>query len=199
MRSVGRALCALLVTIVGCAGGQSDLPEGAFHASGEFLIGPEDVLEVVVWKNEDLSRSAVIVRPDGMISMPLVGDVRAIGLTAEQLSAEIAEGFRHYMESPTVSVSVTEINSYAVYVLGEVNAPGKYQLKSYATVLQAIALAGGFTQFASKNSIQVIRNSMNGHKQAREFHIPVRYDDLLSGRGMVGNVVLQSGDVVVVP
>ncbi len=111
VRIVRWALCALLVTIVGCAGGQSDLPDGAFRASGEFLIGPEDVLEVVVWRNQDLSREGVIVRPDGMISMPLVGDVRASGLTAEQLSADIAEGFRHYMESPTVSVSVTQINS----------------------------------------------------------------------------------------
>ena len=189
----------VLAQLLGCA----EIPDEVIlqetkYTSMEFLIGPEDVLEVVVWKNEDLSRQ-VVVRPDGMISLPLIGDVQANGLHANKLADRIKERFKEYMESPTVSVSVTQVNSYSIYVLGEVTNPGKYQLKSYATVLQAIAVAGGFTQFASKNNLRVIRNGVNGHGEQGEIRIPVRYDDLVSGEGGARNFVLLSGDVVVVP
>ncbi len=187
-----------LVGLLGCAGMSEEVLREATQSSNEFLLGPEDVLEIVVWRNQDLSRE-VIVRPDGMISMPLIGDVRASGLVTDRLAREIAERLKAYMESPTVSVSVKQVNSYSFYILGEVANPGKFQLKSYATVLQAIALAGGFTQFASRNKIQVICNSANGGPLRREMHIPVRYDDLLSGNGWPGNFILKSGDIIVVP
>lgn len=168
------------------------------HHSNEFLLGPEDILEVVVWRNQDLSRQ-VVIRPDGMISMPLIGDVQANGLTANQLAARIAERLKEFKENPSVSVSVKEVNSYNIYVLGEVTKPGKYQLKSHTSVLQAIAMAGGFTLFASKNKLQVVRNSSNGDGQPHEVRIRLRYDDLLAGTGEPGNFILKSGDTVVVP
>ncbi len=193
---------ALVTGLSGCATVSEDelkdVLKEAKYSYGEFLIGPEDVLEVRVWRNQDLTKE-VVVRPDGMISMPLIGDVRASGRTANMLAQEIQERLKQFKESPMVSVHVRQVNSYSVYVIGEVAGPGKYQLKSYATVLQVIALAGGFTQYASRNKIQVVRNGVNGDGERREIHIPVRYDDLLDGTGEPGNFILKSGDIVVVP
>jgi len=194
---------AALLTVVlaclaaGCAGRSGNVSKELAQPV-EFLLGPEDVLEVNVWRNQDLSR-LVVVRPDGMISMPLIGDVQASDLTANQLAARIADRLREFKENPSVSVSVKEVNSYNIYVLGEVSKPGKYQVKSHTSILQAIALAGGFTLFASKNKLQVVRNSANGDGKPHEIRIPVRYDDLLSGGGGPGNFILKSGDIVVVP
>lgn len=164
----------------------------------DFLLGPEDVVEVTVWRNQDLSRT-VVVRPDGMISLPLIGDVQASGLAAAQVSEKISKRLSEFKENPSVSVSVKEINSYYVYVVGEVTRPGKYPLKSYATVLQGISLAGGFTQYASKNSMAVMRSVKEGTGNERQLRIPVRYDDLVMGKGEVGNFRLLSGDTIVVP
>ncbi|WP_447968841.1 polysaccharide biosynthesis/export family protein [Nitrospira sp. M1] len=163
-----------------------------------FLLGPEDVLDVVVWKNEDLSKE-VVIRPDGKVSLPLIGDVPAAGLTADQLAEEIEERYKAFKENPAVSVNVIEVNSYYVFVVGEVNTPGKLQMKSYTTILQAVSLAGGFTQFASQNDIRIIRNVLNGDGKVKELRIPVRYDDLISDDGAAYNVTLQSGDTIVVP
>lgn len=163
----------------------------------EFFIGPEDILIVTVWKNQDLSRE-VIVRPDGLISMPLIGDVAAAGLTSDVLARLIAERLTEFMASPTVSVQVKEVNSYFIYVMGEVQKPGKYPLKSYSTVMQGITLAGGFTPFASKNKMQVIRATKNG-KEVSQTYIPVRYSEIVAGKPMAGNFYLKSGDVIVVP
>ena len=155
------AVTVLLIVAGGCSGTPKAVLEETNRPAKDFLLGPEDVLEVVVWKNQDLSRQ-VVVRPDGMISMPLIGDVLASGFTANELAYEISQRLKTFKEYPTVSVSVKEVNSYIVYLLGEVSKPGKYQLKSYTTVLQAVAMAGGFTPFASKNRIHVLRNSRNG-------------------------------------
>jgi polysaccharide biosynthesis/export protein len=170
-----------------------------YDAPAGFLLGPEDELEITVWKNLELSRITAI-RPDGLISMPLIGDIQAAGLTADALAQRITEHLKQYFATtPAVSVSVKTINSYSVFVLGEVAKPGKYQLKSYTTVLQAISLAGGFTQYASKNKLQIVRVIENTDHIRQEVRIPLRYDDLVTGRGEVGNIVLASGDIVVVP
>ena len=199
-RIVTFALTAVMLLGVGagCVK-QKPLPtvEKEMKAS-DFQIGPEDVLEITVWRNTDLTRT-VVVRPDGMISMPLIGDVRASGLTANQLAEQIAKRLKDYKENPTVAVSIKEVNSYNVYVLGEVAKPGKYQLKTFTTVLQAISMAGGFTPFASKNKLQVVRYGPNGSGSISETRIAVRYDDLLAGRGTPGNFILMSGDTIVVP
>jgi len=189
-------LLGVLLFQVGC---RAPVTVKVYDAPTGFLLGPEDELEITVWKNQELSRST-IVRPDGLISMPLIGDVPAAGFTAEVLAQQISERLKQYFATtPTVSVSVKAINSYAVFVLGEVAKPGKYQLKSYVTVLQAISVAGGFTIYASKNNLQVLRVITNGDHKRQEVHIPLRYSDLVSGSGEPGNIVLHSGDTVVVP
>lgn len=165
---------------------------------GDFLLGPEDVLIVTVWKNQDLSRE-VVIRPDGMISMPLIGDVPAANLTANNLAKRISDRLTEYMASPIVSVQIKEVNSYFIYVLGEVPKPGKYPLKSYANVMQGISLAGGFNPFAKKNKIKVLRVTANGSSEKHQVEIPVQYDDILKGNATVGNFYLKSGDVIVVP
>ena len=190
---------ALLASLVGCSVPSKEILEEADNSQKDFLLGPEDVLDIVVWKNDDLSQKIVVVRPDGKISMPLIGEVMASGRTANQLASQIAGRLKEYKENPAVTVSVKEVNSYYVYVLGEVTKSGKYQLKSHATVLQAVAIASGFTIYAAKNKMQVIRNVQGEDGKMREIRIPVRYDDLISGKGEIGNFVLKTGDVVVVP
>ena len=189
----------LLGLPMGCASvSQEALDEAAKPVSKEFLLGPEDVLEVTVWRNQDLSRT-VVVRPDGKISLPLIGDVQASGLNSSQVAAKIAARLTEFKENPNVSVSLKEVNSYFIYVLGEVLKPGKYPLKSYATVLQGVSMAGGFTPFASKNRMQVIRTQMNEAGKENQIRIPVPYNELVSGKGEIENFILKSGDTIVVP
>ena len=189
-------LIVISLVAVGCS---SIIQERDYDAPSGFMLGPEDVLEIAVWKNADLSRTTAI-RPDGLISMPIIGDVQAAGLTADGLAHRIADRLKQFVAgNPAVSVSVKELNSYSIFVLGEVTKPGKYQAKSYVTLLQAISMGGGFTEYAKKNKLQIVRNRLNGDNKLHETRIPVRYDDLLAGRGEPGNIVLLSGDTVVVP
>lgn len=197
-RGVGLLLLmALSLSTVGCPSAPVEY-SAKFAAPTEFLIGPEDVLIINVWRNQELSKE-VIVRPDGKISMPLIGDVPASGLTSQALSKKIADGLAEFMSNPTVSVTVKEINSYYIYVLGEVGRPGKFTLKSFATVLQGISYAGGFTQFAARNRMHVLRLVTNGHGEPKQVQIPVPYDDILVGKNLEANFVLKAGDVIVVP
>jgi polysaccharide export outer membrane protein len=189
----------LLVSLIlgfGCFKPDVIVPAGP-PAEG-FVLGPEDVLEVVVWKNPELSRQ-VVIRPDGKISLALIGDVVARGLTADQLAETIADKYKAVKENPSVSVNVMEVNSYYVFLVGEVVKPGTLQLKSYTTILQAISLAEGFTQFASRDSIMVVRTMQDKHGLHKEIRVPLRYSDLVSEEGAVYNLTLKSGDTVVVP
>ena len=189
----------LLGMPMGCAPVSKEaLEEVAKPVSKEFLLGPEDVLEVTVWHNQDLSRT-VVVRPDGKVSLPLIGDVQASGLNSSQVAAKIAARLTEFKENPNVSVSLKEVNSYFIFVLGEVLKPGKYPLKSYATVLQGVSMAGGFTMYASKNKMQVIRTHTNEGGQENQIRIPVPYNELVSGKGEIENFILKSGDTIVVP
>jgi polysaccharide export outer membrane protein len=160
----------------------------------DYVIGPEDMLQITVWKNESLSR-ALPVRPDGKISLPLLHDVQAAGLTPMQLQEKLAIALGEFMPNPEVSVTVTDVRSYRVSVLGEVQRPGVLQLKSDTTVLEAIALAGGFRDFASPGKIMILRK--NGDGQAQK--IPFNYNRVVKDNRGEGNVTLKSGDVVVVP
>jgi polysaccharide export outer membrane protein len=200
-RAIGWLLLStLLITVQGCASGpSSEAVDEANRGGKDFVLGPEDVLEISVWRNQDLSRKDVVVRPDGKISMPLIGELVASGLDANQLANLITERLKEFKERPSVSVSVKEVNSYSIYVLGEVAKPGKYQLKSHATVLQAVAVAGGFSIYAAKNKMQVLRRLVKEDGKLREIRIPARYDDLVSGEGEIGNFILKTGDVVLVP
>jgi polysaccharide export outer membrane protein len=146
-----------------------------------------------VWKNPDLSRT-VTVRPDGKISLPLIGDVQAAGQTATQLTEAVTDKLKTYYKEPAqVTVIVSQVNSYVIYVLGEVRTQGKQVVRSGTSFLQAISLAGGFTPFASTSKITLRRRSSTG----KETIIPIRYKDVLADQQ--ANLVLKSGDTIIVP
>jgi polysaccharide export outer membrane protein len=159
----------------------------------EYRIGPEDVLQIFVWKNETLSR-VVSVRPDGVISLPLLGDVQAAGQTTRNLRETLVKRYAEFMAAPEISVIVNEVKSVKVSVLGEVPKPGRFELKSRTTVLDVIAMAGGFGQFASRGRMVVLRPE--GGKMKR---IPFNFNKAVSEGGEQENFYLQPGDIVVVP
>ncbi len=160
-----------------------------------YRIGPEDQLTISVWKNEDISRT-VVVRPDGMISLPLLNDVQAAGLTPEELRQTLAEGLQEYINNVELSVIVNAIHSLKFSVLGEVASPARYEYKSRLTVLEAIALAGGLRPFAARKRIVILRQT-DGDDTVR--HIPFDYDRAAASNGTVGNPALLPGDIVMVP
>ena len=161
--------------------------------SQDYIIGSEDSVEVQVWKNPDLSRM-VTVRPDGKISLPLIGDVQAAGQSAAQLTEAVTEKLKAYYKEPAqVTVIVNQVNSYAIYVLGEVKGQGKHVVRSGTTFLQAISLAGGFTPFASKNKITLRRRGGDGKETA----LLIRYKDVLAGQQ--ANLIVKPGDTIIVP
>jgi len=198
--SVARFVAGLLMmsalTAAGPAGAQAP-PGGASErdanrgaAPDAYRIGPEDVLHVSVWKNEAMSR-AVPVRPDGKISLPLLNDVEAAGLTALELREVLTKKLAEYMPSPEVSVIVTEVRSFKVSVIGEVARPGRFELKSWTTVLDVLALAGGFTQFAARSRIVILQPDGKTMKR-----IPFNYNKIA---GEQENFYLRNGDIVLVP
>ncbi|MBI3805571.1 MAG: polysaccharide biosynthesis/export family protein [Nitrospirae bacterium] len=167
--------------------------EAMLSSTGDFVLGAEDVIEILVWKNDALSRQ-VFVRPDGKISLPIIGELQAAGLTPTQLRDSIKERLQEYKETPEVSVIIREVNSYAVFVLGEVAHPGKLQLRSKTTLLQALSLAGGFTQYADTSGILLLRRSGGGEERIR-----ISYSDIIKGKNTEGNLLLQRGDTILVP
>jgi polysaccharide export outer membrane protein len=159
----------------------------------EYKIGAQDMLRIDVWKEEQLSR-VVPVRPDGKVTLPLLNDVQAVGLTPMQLAGVLSEGLKKYINNPQVTVTITEINSRRIYVTGEVARPGAFPLLPNMTVLQALTSAGGFTQFAKIRNIYVLRTE--GGKQVKH---PFNYKDVINGKKPEDNIQLQAGDVIVVP
>jgi polysaccharide biosynthesis/export protein len=162
-------------------------------ADPDYKIGPQDVLQIDVWKEPEITRT-IPVRPDGKISLPLLNDVQAAGLTAMQLAGSIREGLTKYLTSPQVTVTVTQINSQRVYLTGEVARSGMIPLLPNMTVLQALSSAGGFTQFAKLKNIYVLRNE-NG----RQVKYPFNYKAVVKGKNPEQNIQLRPGDVIVVP
>ncbi len=163
--------------------------------SDEYTIGAEDVLEITVWRNQDLSKT-VQVRPDGRFSMPVIRDVVAVGKTPSQLADEITRKLKEYVQNPVVAISVKEVNSYSIFVLGEVVKPGKYPLKSRTTLLQGITIAGGFTPVAARNQVVVFRFGENGTGMQT---LTSSYDDIVLRGGIGQNLELRAGDTLVVP
>jgi polysaccharide export outer membrane protein len=166
--------------------------QSALH--DDYVIGPEDVLSINVWKEPEISRS-VPVRLDGAISLPLVGEVQAGGRTPLQLEKEIAKKLQNYISEPEVAVMVQEMKSKRFNVLGQVNKPGSYLLTNSMTVLDAIALAGGFKDFAKQKAIYVLRRNNDGTDQ----RLPFNYKDVVKGKNTEQNVKLEPRDSVVVP
>lgn len=169
---------------------------GTKHADGtvdQYCVGESDTLRVVVWKEPDLSGS-VVVRPDGQISMPLIRNVQVAGLTTTQIEQQIADKLKEFVKNPQVTVTVQEVRSQKAYVTGEVAKPGAYPLLAPTTILQVIAQAGGFTAFAKRNKIVVLREE-NGHQTRYRFD----YQKVIHGEKIEQNITLRSGDTVVVP
>jgi polysaccharide export outer membrane protein len=179
----------LFLAPVDVRGAQETLPA----VDPSYRLGAEDVLMISVWKDEQLTRE-VVVRPDGVFSFPLVGDVQAEDRTVEEIRADLVKRLTKYIPNPNVSVAVTKVLSYKVYVVGRVNKPGEYLIGHYTDVLQALSLAGGLTPFAGENNIKVIRRT-KGHQQV----FPFRYGDVRKGHDLEQNILLQRGDVVTVP
>ena len=190
--TIGLCTCILLA-----APGAQERPSIADGCPGEYVIGQEDVLEIAVWNNATLTRT-VPVRPDGKISLPLLNDIQAAGLTALQLRERLTTALTEYMPSPSVSVIVREVHSFKVTVMGQVRTPGRYEVKDRASVLDALALAGGFTEFADRNGIVVLRTD-GGTTKRIKFH----YASMASGDGKKTkaeeqNICLHPGDIILV-
>jgi polysaccharide biosynthesis/export protein len=157
-----------------------------------YVLGCGDALKVTVWRHEEASADAVIM-PDGKISLPLVGDLAAAGLTVDELKDELNRKYSEYITEPHVTITVKETNSLKIYVLGEVTKPGEYKLNSHTDVLQALSMAGGFTMYAKKSTIQIIRKE--GDKKIK---IKFNYNEVVAGKNLNQNIPLKPGDVVVV-
>jgi len=195
------ALCAVIGAVLAAGGLKAQdaaknsdkraAAQAVATADAGYKIGPQDVLRVDVWKETEISRS-VPVRPDGKISLPLLNDVQASGLTAMELANNITDGLKKFINNPQVTVTVTEINSRRVYVTGEVTRPGAFPLLPNMTALQALTSASGFTQFANPKKAYVLRNE-NG-KQVKH---PFNYKAVVDGKQE--DIPLQPGDTIVVP
>jgi polysaccharide export outer membrane protein len=209
LRALGLLVAALLLAAAPLAAqdqtpakGQSSAPASsdasatpapAAAADPNYVIGADDVLDISVWKEPDVSR-VVPVRPDGKISLPLVNDVQAVGVTPSELAATITADLKKYVNDPQVTVIVTQINSRRVYLVGEVARPGAFPLLPDMTVLQALASAGGFTTYANTKKIHILR-MVNGH----QIVFPFEYHDVLDGKKISENITLLPGDEIVVP
>ena len=164
------------------------------NSEPSYLLGPEDVLKVAVWKDEQLTQE-MVVRPDGMITFPMIGEVVAAGRTAEDVRLDVTKRLMKYLPTPNVTVTVLKVQSYRIYVLGRVLKPGEYQAGHHTDVLQALSMAGGLTPYAAENDIKIIRRQQGGE----ELVFPFRYGDARKGKELHQNIVLQRGDVVMVP
>jgi polysaccharide export outer membrane protein len=185
--------CLVLGLESGCLGTTPVPGSAETGAEPAYLLGPEDVLKISVWKDEQLTQETV-VRPDGMITFPLIGEVIAAGRTLEDVRSEIAKRLVKFIPTPNVTVTVLKVLSYRIYVLGRVNKPGEFLVGHHTDVLQALSLAGGLTPYASENDIKIMRRG-GGDQQVFRF----RYGDVQKGKDLKQNILLQRGDVVMVP
>lgn len=165
----------------------------SINKSRDYRIGPEDVLQISVWKEPELQRQ-VLVRPDGGITFPLAGDVIAAGRTPAELQSEITARIQKYVPDAVVTVSVTKLTGFRIYVIGKVNNPGQFVIGRYVDVLQALTLAGGLNPYAAQKKIKVLRR-----RNGKEIVFPFNYSEVKSGENLEQNISLQNDDVVVVP
>jgi polysaccharide export outer membrane protein len=186
-------IALLCIGFLPSCGGKKAIEQSIPSPGTQYIIGPEDVLQIFVRNEPELSLS-VTVRTDGKISLPLINDVQVIGLTPVELREELTKRFSNYLENPTVSVIVEEVNSLKIFVDGEVNTPGVYDMKREVNVLQAITLAGGFTEWANKSKIKIFRKHGGVEKI-----ITINYNKIISGKHPELNIPLQPGDSVIVP
>ncbi len=189
------ALFGVAATALGCGAGKPHYDYQAERvAQAAYHVGPGDVLKISVWKNDQISQQ-VGVRPDGRITLPLIGDVEVAGKTVDDIATAIAQqSTRFFTEAPSVTVQVAEVKSYRVYVLGEVQKPGEFTPAAQITVLQALSLGGGFSRFANPDAILIVRQDTRGVRR-----IPFVYSQVVRSGDLDENIMLQAGDTVVVP
>jgi len=185
--------CVFLPSVPFNAFGQEGPSARSNMPKDDYILGPGDLVRVIVWKNEDLS-GQFRVRPDGKFSMPLIGDILAEGSSTEVVSKQIQQKLKVFIDSPYVSTIVVEAASNRIFVLGEVANPGTYTISGPLTVLQALAMAGGFTEFANKEKMVLVRGIGEMQK-----NIPLSYNNILRSPGEESNPVLKRGDTLVVP
>jgi polysaccharide biosynthesis/export protein len=176
-----------------CSAAEQPAPQNESTAS-HYLIGPYDSLLIFVWQEKDLTQE-ITVMPDGRITYPLVGEIYAQGITVTELKDKIAEKLKNYVSSPEVSVIVRESRSRRIYAIGMLNRPGNFQLQASMTVLQALSLAGGFTEWANKESIMIIRRD----KTNKEVRLNFNYSEFIKGKNVEQNITLEPDDTIVVP
>ena len=172
-------------------GSNQKVTDDIINETDKYVIGPEDVLDIFVWKEESLTKT-VPVRIDGKISLPLLDDIQAAGLTPLQLKQELTQKISQFVEHPTVTVTVKEANSYRVFVSGEVKQPGIVRLRSETTLVKLITMAGGFTEWANKRKITIIRKENN-----KEIRITANYNKIIDGD--IPDVMIKTGDTVIIP
>ena len=190
---IAKSTTVLLIVILTFMSSQVTQADKGTSTDYTYRIQPGDVLEVSVWKEEDLVKQ-VLVRPDGGMSFPLVGNIQAAGKSIPELQELITERLTKYIPDPVVNVATLKLDGNKVYVIGKVTRPGEFQANRYVDVVQALSMAGGMTPYAADNKITVLRRE-NGKQRS----IPFRYGDIEKGEDLEQNIILQSGDVVVVP
>ncbi len=198
MRKVLKVATLVLVMSLGALAQSSgakpvDVPPQPATVDPEYTIGAQDMLSISVWKEPDLSSNSVLVRGDGKVSLPLLNDVQAAGMTPMQLTADITKRLKQYIEDPRVTIIVTQMNSQRVYVLGQVGHPGPLPMLPEMTVLQALSSAGGLGQFANGKKIYVLRS-----EKGQQLRFPFNYNEAVKGKGP-SPLILKPGDTVVVP
>jgi polysaccharide export outer membrane protein len=192
-RAVFAALALTLALFPLTLWAQDKTAPGSLFAEADYIIGPGDVLFVSVWKDPALTQS-VPVRPDGKISFPLIGEIQAGGRSVAQLKEEMEEKVSRYVPDPVLTVGVQEMNSMLVYVIGRVNSPGRFAVNSNVNVLQALAMAGGCNPFADTKNVRLFRKAGN-----RTVIMHFNYNDVSAGKDLDQNIMLERGDVIVVP
>ncbi|MFQ5700015.1 MAG: polysaccharide biosynthesis/export family protein [Myxococcota bacterium] len=194
-------LATLLLLLPACVGTLRDRPPAvdletfAVESSQNYVVGPSDFLRVTVWQQPNLSQDSVVVRPDGKISLPLLNDVHVAGMTTLEIKDVISERLSEYVMDPEVTVIVLQVNSKAIFVLGEVARQGPIQLNQNMRIVDALSMAGGFSSFADKTRVKLIRDSEGG--EPREFVF--NYDSFVSGRDLAQDLLLVPGDRIVIP
>jgi polysaccharide biosynthesis/export protein len=188
------AALAMMVSTAGVSELRAQQPAGAPAVPPGYVIGPEDVLSVVFWRDKDMSAELVVVRPDGKISLPLLNEIHAAGLTPEQLRLKVNEAAAQYVQEPNVSVVLKEIHSRNVFITGNVAKPASYPLTGNMRVLQLIAMGGGLLEYADSGNIVVIR-TLGGQQTFHKFN----YKEVVKQKNTEQNILLSPGDTVVVP
>ncbi|MFO0675369.1 MAG: polysaccharide biosynthesis/export family protein [Polyangiaceae bacterium] len=193
MRRFAFLSAVFAVIVSGCSGAPTY--NWTAERSMGYRVGPADVLRINVWKHEELSQQNIVVRPDGGFSLPLVGDIQAAGRNADEIAAEITTRLeKYYQDKPPVTVQVSEVRSYKIYVVGEVNRGGEFMPNHEISVLQGMALAGGFTRFANPDRVIIVRKDARGERR-----IPFDFSAVVERGEMAQNLLLQTGDTVIVP